>query len=162
MMETIMGGWSDAAQHGNWAQPSGEDRRARRRRKWAGPEIAVLVIAFVIRWELGLAFLALKLWHQASGEEGSVFAFARRKWEGLVAATSTLLSNGSLPFAANFGPKSSGNLAFDEWRQGELARIEAERQKLQAAERDFSAYREELLRARDREAFERFMQGRRF
>jgi hypothetical protein len=151
-----MGGWSDAARQGNWAQPSGEDRRVRRRRKWTGAEIAVLVVAFVVRWELGLAFLALKLWHQASGDEGSVFTFARHKWEALVAVTSALLPNGSSPF----GAKSSGNLLFDEWRRGELARIEAERQKLQSAERDFSAYREELLRARDREAFERFMQGR--
>jgi hypothetical protein len=155
-----MGGWSDAAGHGNWGQPGGEDRRVRRRPKWVGPEIAVLVIAFLIRWELGLAFLALKLWHQVSGDEGSVFSFARRKWEGLAASLSSLLSNGNNPFASSFGARSSGNFVFDEWRRGELARIEAERQKLQAAERDFSAYREELLRARDRETFERFMQGR--
>jgi hypothetical protein len=155
-----MGGWSDAARYGNWAQPSGEDRRMRRRRGWTGPEIAVLVIAFVIRWELGVAFLALKLWHQASGEEGGVFTFARRKWDSLVAATSTLFANGNTPFGMSFGARSSGNLLFDEWRRGELARIEAERQKLQAAERDFAAYRNELLRARDREAFDRFMQGR--
>lgn len=157
-----MGGWSDAAQHGNWAQRSGEEQRARRRRKWTGAEIAVLVIAFLIRWEVGVAVLALKLWHQASGDEGSVFAFARRKWEALAVAASAFLSHERLPFTANFGLRSSGNLAFDEWRQGELARIEAERQRLQAAERDFSAYREELLRAHDREAFDRFMQGRRF
>lgn len=153
-----MGGWSDSARHGNWAQPRGENQRMRRR-PWAAPEIAAQVLAFVIRWELGLAFLALKLWHQASGDDGNVFSFARRKWEMLVLAASQLFAGGKLSFGG-LGEKSSGNLAFDEWRRGELERIEAERQKLHAAERDFASYRDELLRARDREAFERFMQAR--
>jgi hypothetical protein len=109
---------------------------------------------------LGLAFLALKLWHQASGDDGSVFAFARRKWETLVMGVSHLLAGEGFGAGTLFGSKSSGNLAFDEWRRLELERIAAERQKLHAAERDFAAYRDELLRARDREAFDRFMQAR--
>jgi hypothetical protein len=156
-----MSGWSKAARHGGWAYPSGEDMRPRRRhRGWAPAEVAVLVVAFVIRWELGLAFLALKLWHQSSGFEGGVFTFARTKWDELVAFTSAMAGQTGLPFAVHGGPRSSGNLAFDAWRQSELDRIEAERQKLRNAEHEFAAYREELLRARDREAFERFMQGR--
>jgi hypothetical protein len=156
-----MSGWSKAARQGGWAYPSGEDMRPRRRhRGWTPAEVAVLVAAFVIRWELGLAFLALKLWHQSSGYEGGVFAFARAKWEELVAFTSGMAGRSSLPFSFHHGARSSGNLAFDAWRQSELERIEAEREKLRVAEHDFAAYRDELLRARDREAFERFMQGR--
>ena len=154
-----MGGWSNAARQDGWARQGGTGRHASGRRGWTPPDIAVLVGAFVIRWELGLAFLALKLWHQASGFDGSVFSFARLKWEGLVRLASGLLAHGSMP-SLHFGATSSGNLAFDAWRRGELERIEAERRKLQVAERDFMSYRDELLQARDREAFERFMQHR--
>ena len=52
---------------------------------------------------------------------------------------------------------STGNRAFDEWRATELARLEEERQKLVAAEREFAEFMENLRQARDREEFERFM-----
>jgi hypothetical protein len=58
------------------------------------------------------------------------------------------------------GYRSSGNSAFDAWREGELARLEEERRKLEAAEREFSDYIESLRRAKDREEFERFMRDR--
>ena len=156
-----MGGWSNAARQGTWTDIGRADRATRRKQRgWTSADVAVLVVAFVIRWELGLAFLALKLWHQASGYDGSVFSFARMKWNGLVALTRAMLDGGSLPFSLNLGPKSSGNLAFDAWRRGELERIESERLKLQTAEREFTSYRDDLLQARDREAFDRFMQAR--
>lgn len=156
-----MGGWSNAAHQGNWADAGRADRATRRKQRgWTSADVAVLVVAFVIRWELGLAFLGLKLWHQASGYDGSVFSFARMKWNALVALTRAMLEGGSLPFSLNFGPKSTGNLAFDAWRRGELERIDSERQKLQSAEREFTRYRDDLLQARDREAFDRFMQAR--
>ena len=56
--------------------------------------------------------------------------------------------------------RSTGNVAFDEWRESELARLEAERRKLAEAERDFAQHIEELRRARDREEFESFMRAR--
>ena len=55
---------------------------------------------------------------------------------------------------------STGNRAFDEWRATELARLEEERQKLVAAEREFASYMENLRRAKDREEFDRFMSAR--
>ncbi|VFU09125.1 conserved protein of unknown function [Methylocella tundrae] len=61
----------------------------------------------------------------------------------------------------NAGFGSSGNRAFDEWREGELARLEEERRKLVAAEREFAEFLENLRHARDREEFDRFMQERR-
>ena len=63
--------------------------------------------------------------------------------------------------ARSWSARSSGNLAFDEWRETELARLEEERQKLLAAEREFAAYMENLRRAKDREEFDRFMAARR-
>ena len=62
--------------------------------------------------------------------------------------------------SAAAGWRSTGNVAFDEWRESELARLEAERRKLAEAERDFAQHIEELRRARDREEFESFMRAR--
>ena len=48
-------------------------------------------------------------------------------------------------------------MAFDEWRQAELARLDEERRKLDEAQREFAEYVEAIRRAKDREEFERFM-----
>ncbi len=160
-----MGGWGNATRHGGWNQGGWRTARrdepaglARTAGRWTAPDVALTVVGFIIHWEIGLAFLGLKLWQQASGYEGSVLAFARDRWESLVGMARGLLDGGksSMPFAA----RSSGNKAFDAWRHAELARIEAERGKLRTAEREFNAYRDELLHAKDREDFDRFMQVR--
>ena len=44
---------------------------------------------------------------------------------------------------------------------GELARLEAERHKLEEAHREFAEFVENLRKAKDREEFERFMNARR-
>ncbi len=153
-----MGGWSNDARGWQRMRRAGTGIPAAGGR-WTMPEIAATVIAFAVHWELGLALLAVKLWHQASGHPGSVFAFAREKWEALVALTRGIIASTSLP-SLHVGPRSSGNQAFDMWRRGELSRIEAERDKLRRAELEFTSYRDELLHAKDREDFDRFMQAR--
>ncbi len=157
-----MSGWGNATRQGGWHNVRRGERAGlpRAAARWTAPDVALTVVAFIIHWEVGLAFLALKLWHQASGYQGSVLSFAREKWEALVGTTRSLMSGTALPFSVSVGTRSTGNQAFDAWRQGELARIEAERDKLRVAEREFSAYRDELLHARDREHFDRFMQAR--
>jgi hypothetical protein len=57
--------------------------------------------------------------------------------------------------------RATGNSAFDDWRNTELARLEEERRKLVQAEREFSEHLDRLRRARDREEFDRFMNERR-
>ena len=159
-----MGGWNHATRQREWgwrarAQPAASIDR------WTALDLVALAVCFWVQWELGVAFLALKLWHQASGFDGSVFAFARVKWDALVRLAQGLLVGRAAPFSLHVGPihvgrASSGNRAFDAWRDTELARIEAERGKLRAAERAFVSYHDELLRAKDRDDFERFMQAR--
>ena len=56
---------------------------------------------------------------------------------------------------------SGFEIAFDEWKSAELARLEAERRKLEDAHREFSEFVEHIRRAKDREEFERFMNERR-
>ena len=59
-----------------------------------------------------------------------------------------------------FGANRTGNAAFDEWRKAEIERREAERRKLEDAQREFAEFADEARRARDREEFERFMARR--
>jgi hypothetical protein len=53
--------------------------------------------------------------------------------------------------------RSSGNTAFDAWRDGEIGRIEAQRRALETRLEDFESYVERLKRAKDRATFDRFM-----
>ncbi len=157
-----MGGWGNGV-HG-WQKlrrrgSAGEEPAAEAGSGWSAADVVVAVIALVIHWEVAVAFVGLKLWQQASGYRGSVFAFAREKWDALVAVARSLLAGSSLP-SLHVGPRSSGNLAFDRWRRAELLRIEADRDRLREAEREFAAYRSGLLHGTDHEDFDRFMQAR--
>ena len=59
------------------------------------------------------------------------------------------------------GAGGTGNAAFDEWKAAELARLEAERRKLEEAAREFAEFLDNVRHAKDREEFERFMNERR-
>ncbi len=129
--------------------------------RWKPLEIGAMVLGFALYWPIGLAVLGWKFWQKKSGYQGDLFSFAREKWESA--------SNWSFaPPGAGWAARSwryggsSGNRAFDEWRAGELARLEEERRKLVAAEREFAEFLEQLRHARDREEFDRFMQERRW
>jgi hypothetical protein len=127
-------------------------------RGWKPLEIGAMVLGFALYWPIGLAVLGWKFWQKKSGYQGDLFSFAHEKWEKAANWSFTGQSGG---FAArswrNAGFGSSGNRAFDEWRAGELARLEEERRKLVAAEREFAEFLERLRHARDREEFDRFM-----
>jgi hypothetical protein len=130
---------------------------------WKPLEIGAVILGFALYWPLGLAVIGWKFWQKKSGYQGDLFAFTREKWD---AASNWSWGSGSASgFAArswrSAGFGSSGNRAFDDWRTAELARLEEERRKLVAAEREFAEFLENLRRARDREEFDRFMQERR-
>ena len=58
------------------------------------------------------------------------------------------------------GFSASGNVAFDEYRERELKRLEEERRKLEEERREFETFMQNLRRARDKEEFDRFMRDR--
>jgi hypothetical protein len=62
--------------------------------------------------------------------------------------------------AGRTGFSRTGNVAFDDWREKELARIEEERRKLDEMRADFETYVRELRRAKDQDEFDRFMAAR--
>jgi hypothetical protein len=53
--------------------------------------------------------------------------------------------------------RTSGNTAFDEWRDGEIRRIEAQRRDLETRFHEFESFVDKLKRAKDRATFERFV-----
>lgn len=134
---------------------------------WKPLEIVAMVLGFIIFWPIGLAILLMKVWQRKHGYQGDLFAFAQEQFGDLQArwrdfsGQSESAEPGS--HRAWRGPgfmRSSGNIAFDDWRESELARLEEERRKLAEAEREFAEHIEQLRRARDREEFESFMRAR--
>ncbi|MWV20426.1 DUF2852 domain-containing protein [Methylobacterium sp. 2A] len=53
--------------------------------------------------------------------------------------------------------RTSGNSAFDAWRDGEIDRIAAQRRALETRRQDFAGFVDALKRAEDRATFDRFM-----
>lgn len=107
-------------------------------KRWSGFEIAAMVLGFVVFWPVGLAILFYILWKKSRGEGVAV------------------------PRWAQIGPlaRSTGNSAFEEWKQGELDRLEEERRKLASAQAEFESFLNQLKRAKDREEFDRFLAER--
>jgi hypothetical protein len=58
------------------------------------------------------------------------------------------------------GHTRTGNVAFDDWREKELERLNEERRKLDEMRDEFDAYARELRRAKDQQEFDRFMAER--
>lgn len=81
-----------------------------------------------------------------------------RRWGCASKRRAEVVTPGGWGFAAN--TSSTGNAAFDEWRDAELARLDEERRKLEESARDFSDYVDNLRKAKDREEFDRFMHQR--
>ncbi|PTM96030.1 DUF2852 domain-containing protein [Mycoplana dimorpha] len=122
---------------------------------WTPATIALMVLGFMVFWPLGLAMLAYIVFGErlksfkkdANDAADGFFASCRGRSRG---------------FRGFRGPGfGSGNVAFDEWREAELNRIEEERRKLDEMREEFETYVRELRRAKDREEFDRFMRERR-
>lgn len=127
---------------------------------WRPFDIALIVFGFVIFWPIGLAMLMWKLWSRSQGYEGDFFAFAHEQKAKMKEAFGGVSREASRGWGGPAFMRTTGNVAFDEWREGELARLEEERRKLAEAERDFAEHIDQLRRAKDKEEFESFMRGR--
>ncbi|MGO9006749.1 MAG: DUF2852 domain-containing protein [Beijerinckiaceae bacterium] len=150
------------------SSPDGRPGRGRRRcgsAAWKPIEIIAMVLGFIVFWPIGLAILLAKIWQRRSDDNGDLPSFIQSKWEEKVgrhwACHGHFRDFSDRQWGFRGGMRSTGNLAFDDWREAELARLEEERQKLLAAEREFVEFMENLRRAKDREEFDRFMNARR-
>ena len=119
------------------------------RGRWSALTIVLMIIGFAVWWPLGLAMLAYNVWgEQISRRTGEV----RDQFRGW---------RGRGPFRAGgfdagvFG--NTGNVAFDEYRNRELRRLDEERRKIDEMRAEFDTFLRELRRVKDQEEFDRFM-----
>jgi len=125
---------------------------------WTPITIGLMVLGFVVFWPLGLAMLAYILW----GDQFQHMARdARKHYDGMMRQTSYCGRRRASR------PVNTGNVAFDDFRQVEIDRLEAERRrldeerkKLDAMEEEFDEFLRNLRRAKDQEEFDRFMNAR--
>ena len=116
---------------------------------WTPATIALMVLGFIIFWPLGLAMLAYILWGD--------------RLEGFKKDINRATDSVSDKFSKSCRRQStgtSGNTAFDEWREAELAKLQEERRKLEEDIREFEEYKSEIRRAQDTKEFEDFMKAR--
>lgn len=119
---------------------------------WTPATIALMVLGFVVFWPLGLAMLAYILF----GEKLKTF---KKDANSSVDSMCSAFKRGH---RANWTQHHrTGNVAFDDWREAELARLDEERRKLDEMREEFDSYVRELRRAKDQEEFDRFMRERR-
>ncbi|QKC80594.1 DUF2852 domain-containing protein [Mesorhizobium sp. NZP2077] len=121
---------------------------------WTPATIALMVIGFMVFWPLGFAMLAYIIWgDRLDGFKRDV----NRATDGIFAGR----RRGS-DKAARWGNGSArtGNVAFDDWREKELERLNEERRKLDEMLTQFDEYARELRRAKDQDEFDRFMANR--
>jgi len=119
--------------------------------EWGRPAwIGLMVISFILFWPIGLAVLAFLLW---SGRMGCGWSGSRKSnWSARMVDTMERKSSEFRGFGGAFG--SSGNRAFDEYREATLKRLEDE-------QREFREFLENLRHAKDRAEFDQFMSQRR-
>lgn len=120
--------------------------------------IALTVLGFIVWWPLGLATLAFTI---GSGRMGCGYRGHDRwqhKMDRLQSKMDWMRSkmSGGAGFGGGspFGAPSSGNSAFDEYRNDTLRRLEEE-------QREFKAFLERLRFAKDKTEFDAFMAERR-
>jgi hypothetical protein len=156
-----MSAYTNTVDNGPWNQQQGHRRCSR----WHPLELAAMIVGFIVFWPVGLAILFLKIAQKKEGYPGDLFSYARdkvaAKCQGLNASQTWCGGWSGSWQRSGSGMRATGNSAFDDWRNAELARLEEERRKLVQAEREFSEHLDRLRRARDREEFDRFMNERR-
>ena len=112
--------------------------------------IGVMVLAFILFWPVGLAILAYLIWsgRMGCGRSGDMSRWQRRmadRWDNK-------MQRWGRDFRGGF--PSSGNAAFDDYREDTLRRLEEE-------QREFREFLERLRKAKDKEEFDHFMADRR-
>ena len=121
--------------------------------QWGPLTIALMVLGFVIFWPLGLAMLAYILWGEMFGgspEKAQAWMSKSKAW---------CQSNNGRHMHGNWR-QSSGNAAFDDYRNEQLKRLDEERRRLDEEIHEFHEYMRTLRMARDREEFDRYMRER--
>jgi hypothetical protein len=114
--------------------------------------IAVMVVGFILFWPVGLAILAYLLWSGRMGCGGRDGEMSR--WQQRWADRFDRKVERFGRDFRGFGFASSGNAAFDDYREETIRRLEEE-------QREFREFLERLRKAKDKSEFDQFMAERR-
>jgi Protein of unknown function (DUF2852) len=113
---------------------------------WTPATVALTVAGFMVFWPLGLAMLAYVLFGD--------------RFEGFKREANATVDGMFRSCRKSSSYSATGNVAFDEWREKEIERLNEERRKLDELRADFEEELRELRRAKDQEDFDRFMAKR--
>jgi len=132
--------WSPAEEH-RYPQPM-------LRSPWHPGWIALTVLGFIIWWPIGLALLFFTLGSRKMGcwDNGDRFANKMERMQYKMERMKSRMERRGF----GFGPPSSGNRAFDEYRVETLRRLEEEQV-------EFKEFLDRLRHAKDKEEFDAFM-----
>ncbi|MDD1527789.1 MULTISPECIES: DUF2852 domain-containing protein [Bradyrhizobium] len=137
-----------------WRGPSDQYQRYERPRMldtpWHPGWIAVTILGFIIWWPIGLALLFFTL-----GSRRMSCWSNQDRWQNKMERMQYKMDRmrGRMErsgFGFGFGPPSSGNRAFDEYRSETLRRLEEEQV-------EFRNFLDRLRHAKDKEEFDQFM-----
>jgi hypothetical protein len=121
--------------------------------QWSPLTIALMVLGFIVFWPLGLAMLAYIIW-------GERFGGSAERADAWVSRQRARAERCGKHFRRNSFGMSSGNAAFDDYRDEQLKRLDEERRRLDEEVSEFHDYMRNLRMAKDREEFDRFMRER--
>lgn len=112
--------------------------------------IALMVVSFIVFWPIGLAVLAYMIW---SGRMGCGWhSEGRSRFERKMARMQERMGQWGPRGGRGFA--STGNRAFDDYREETLRRLEEEAS-------EFHTFLERLRMAKDKAEFDQFMAERR-
>jgi hypothetical protein len=121
--------------------------------------IALMILGFFAWWPLGLVILAFMIGsgrmgcsHHSMGRWENKMQRMQEKMDRVRSKMDSFRSGGGGDWWGT--PPSSGNRAFDDYRQETLRRLEDE-------QREFKEFLERLRFAKDRDEFDQFMTDRR-
>ena len=114
--------------------------------------IVVMVLGFILFWPIGLAILAYLIW---SGRMGCGRNSEMSRWSRWQEHMADKWDRKMERWGRDGrGFASSGNRAFDEYREETLRRLEEE-------QREFREFLDRLRKAKDKQEFDQFMAERR-
>ena len=145
---------SDTAHMNRWGRPNWEDRHPHFfESTWHPGWIVLTVLGFIVWWPLGLALL---FFYTLGSRKMSCGHFGENRWQDKLERLQWKMDRVRARMdAAGFGGgrgfnRSSGNRAFDDYKQDTLRRLEEE-------QADFKTFLDRLRHAKDKAEFDQFM-----
>ena len=123
---------------------------------WRPLGIAAMVAGFVFYWPVGLAILGYMVWR--NGGFGRGCHRSDRRDERFPSFGRGALGGG---WGGGELRRDSGNSAFEDYKDQELKRLQAEFDRLVEEQRAFGEFLETLRRAKDKAEFDQFLASRR-